>query len=81
MVLPFDPAGASQPMDDQEINTHRHVRHPFNDRVLHFLRRLAPNITEIESSRKGKSRIREKGFPCSQPEMVFRLQLQLRVTE
>jgi hypothetical protein len=33
-------------LDDQGMNTHRHVRHPFNDRVLHFLRRFITSITD-----------------------------------
>lgn len=62
VLIPFDPA-----LDVQGINTHRHVRHPFNDRVLQFLRRLIRSITDgpqegSSVEEKEKERMAKRGF-------------------
>lgn len=74
VLVPFDPTGASQPLDVQGINTHRHVRHPSNDRVLHFLRRFIRSITDgpqegSSVEKKGKGKNRKAGFPSWQAEI------------
>lgn len=71
VLIPFDPAGASQPLNVQGINTHRHVRHPFNDRVLQFLRRFIRSIMDgpqegLSVEKKGKGKNRKAGFPSLQ---------------
>lgn len=78
VLIPFDPAEASQPLDVQGINTHRHVRHPFNDRVLQFLRRFIRSITDgpqegSSVEKKEKERIAKRGF------QVFSLRPQLQL--
>lgn len=77
VLVAVDPTGANQLLDGQEIITHRHVRHPFSDRLLHFLRRF---IRSIKDRLKGKLRIGERAKKRMAERLVFKLQFQLLAT-